>query len=86
MLRDKPVYADRPRPYFLVELVGWRRVPNFVSVGPTHKETRRIFSRELGSNVALARFDNTIHTHCTSAMERIIGDPDPENLLKHIRL
>jgi cytochrome P450 len=85
LLREKPLYGGRVRPYFLAEMVGWRHVPNFVSAGPAHKRARQLFAREFGSDSALSRFNDIINTHCTEFIRQILNNPVHDHLLRHIR-
>ncbi|KAK7692059.1 hypothetical protein QCA50_005464 [Cerrena zonata] len=76
-------YSDRPTLIMAGELVGWVASLGLTRYGDRFRESRRFFSRIIGSKSALRPFHELIETEIHKFLRRLIYTP--ENVHEHIR-
>ena len=58
LLEDKSLnYSDRPILPMLGELIGWKNSMAIMGYNANHRECRRLFHQELGSETSVRQFD-----------------------------
>jgi hypothetical protein len=87
MLQQKAgIYSDRPKLHFLSNLIGWKNSATLLDDGPQLKDSRRLFSQEIGTKVALERFTALMEVQSCQLVERILDDLNPAQLRNHIQM
>jgi len=79
--RKNTIYSSRPYVAMTGELMGYDKMIGLLPYGPTFRNSRKYFQKELGSNAGMKNFYPQEEQQARAFIRQVLNSPD--DLLEH---